>query len=240
MKKLAALIILTAIVGASCRFAGKRIKGNGQVTTENRELSGFVGVSSYGSFDVYVAIGSTTSVKVEAESNILPYIETFVDEDNTLKVETKGNVWLRTKRKVKIFVTAPRFKKIYSKGTGDIIGQTPITDSSELDVHVEGNGHIKLEVDAPKVKAVLTGNGGMQLKGQSKYFDCSLQGNGDLKAFDLMSEETKVHILGNGDGEVYASVKLDVTVGGNGNIRYKGNAQPSSHITGNGSITQVK
>jgi hypothetical protein len=49
-----------------------------------------------------------------------------------------------------------------------------------------------------------------------------------------------VKIFGNGDADVYASLKLDVSVGGNGNVRYKGNAQPSSHITGNGSITQIK
>ena len=67
-----------------------------------------------------------------------------------------------------------------------------------------------------------------------------LQGNGNLKAFDLMAEETKVKIFGNGDADVYASLKLDVSVGGNGNVRYKGNAQPSTHITGNGNITQVK
>jgi len=88
--------------------------------------------------------------------------------------------------------------------------------------------------------AELTGNGGIQLKGQSRYFDCKLLGNGNLKAFDLMAEETKVHIMGNGDAEVYASIKLDVSLTGNGTVRYKGNAQPSTHITGNGSITQVK
>ena len=239
MKKLAALIILSTLLVVSCRFTGKRIKGNGQVTTENRDPGVFDGVSSNGTFDVYVAIGSPASVKIEAESNILPYIETFVD-NNILKIRTKDNVWLRTRRSVKIFVTAPRLQKIYATGTGDIIGQTPITDSSKLDLSVQGNGKINLEVDAPELKAELKGNGGIQLKGQSRFFDCKLHGNGNLKAFDLMAEETKVQILGNGDAEVYASVKLDVTVAGNGDVRYKGNAQPSSHITGNGSVNQVK
>jgi hypothetical protein len=95
-------------------------------------------------------------------------------------------------------------------------------------------------VDAPEIEASLTGNGGIQLKGQSRYLECKLTGNGNLKAYDLKTEETKVHILGNGDAEVYASVKLDVSVTGNGKVRYKGNAQPASHIIGNGSITQVK
>ncbi|WP_205513688.1 head GIN domain-containing protein [Longitalea arenae] len=239
MKHWAVLLFLTTALAAGCRYTGKRIKGNGEVTTETRNLSSFSGVASYGFFDVYVAVGSPASVKIEAESNLLPYIETFV-EDGTLKVRTRKSIWLRTRETIKVFVTAPSYNKIYSIGSGDIIGQTPITDPAKMSLKVQGNGNIKLDVDAPEIKAELTGNGGIQLKGQSRRFDCKLQGNGNLKAFDLMTEETKVNILGNADAEVFASVKLDVSVGGNGNVRYKGNAQPSTHITGNGSITQVK
>ena len=238
MKKLAILILIPTVLIAGCGFNGKRIKGNNEVTTENRNSGDFSEVSSYGTFNVYVANGPT-SVKIEAESNILPYIETVV-EDNILKIKTKKGVWLSTNRDVKIFVTAPRFRKIHSIGTGDIIGQTKIVDSSKIDLLVGGNGKINLDVDAPEVVVELNGNGGVQLKGQSRSFDCKLLGNGNLKAFDLMAEDTKVRIYGNGDAEVYASVKLDVTIGGNGQVRYKGNAQPSTHITGNGNITQVK
>jgi hypothetical protein len=239
MRKWASFFVLTLIIGASCRYTGKQIKGNEQVTTENRQVSGFTGVSSNGSFDVYVAAGSPASVKIEAESNLLPYIETYV-ENNTLRIDTKDDVWLRPRRDIKVYVTAPRFNKIHSNGSGDVIGQNQISDSARLDVRVTGNGHVNLDVDAPEVVAGLTGNGGIELKGQSKSFECTLTGNGNLKAFDLMAEDTRVKILGNGDADVYASVKLDVTVGGNGDVHYKGNAQPTSHITGNGSITQVK
>lgn len=239
MRKLAILILITTAMVTSCRFAGKRIKGNGQVTIENRDPGIFEGVSSYGSYDVYVSIGSQAGVKIEAESNIIPYIETIV-ENNILTVRSKKGVWLSPRKSVKIFVTAPTFTKIQTRGQGDIIGQTKITNDSILDIQVEGNGDVKLDVDAPHVDAELTGNGGMHISGQSKNFNGKVHGNGNIKAFDLMAEETKVHILGNGNAEVYASVKLDVSVTGNGKVRYKGNAQPSTHITGNGSITQVK
>lgn len=240
MRKWALLIVISSMLAAGCGFAGKRIKGNGQITTENRNTGSFAGVSSHGSFDVYVSIGNTTSVKIEGESNILPYIETYIDDDNSLRIQSKKGVWLSTKKPVKVFITAPRFGKIYSIGSGAIIGETPVADSTKLDLQVRGNGRIELDVDAPEVLTVLTGNGSIKLKGRSKDFECKVQGNGNVKAFDLMAEETNVNILGNGDAEVYASVKLDVTIGGNGNVRYKGNAQPSTHITGNGNIKQVQ
>ncbi len=67
---------------------------------------------------------------------------------------------------------APRFGKIYSIGSGAIIGETPVTDSSKLDLQVRGNGRVELNIDAPEVVTVLTGNGVLKLKGQSKNFEC--------------------------------------------------------------------
>lgn len=239
MRKWAILFVFTSLLITSCGIVGKRIKGNGQVTTENRTPGSFVGVISYGSFNVFVSMGSATTVKIEAESNILPYIETNIGDDNNLVVRSKKGTWLSTNKPVNVYITAPRFGKIHSNGDGDIIGQTAITDSSKLDLKIGGNGHVNLDVDAPEVVAVLTGNGGIQLKGQSKSFNCRLTGNGSVKAFDLMTEDTKVNIIGNGDAEVHASLKLDVSIGGNGNVRYKGAAELATHITGNGNIKQV-
>lgn len=239
MKKLVAFLLLGIIIStSSCRFTGKRVKGNGHVITDNRGLSGFTSVVSEGSFDVYVSTGSPASVKIEAEDNILPYIETYVD-NNILRIDTKDDVWLRPRRSVKIYVVAPHFRKIHSKGTGNIISQTKITDSSRMDLVINGNGDIKVDVDAPEVNAEVTGNGGIDVTGQSKTFKGTLTGNGNIHAFNLMAEQTNVRILGNGDADVFASVHLDISIGGNGNVRYKGGGQISSHITGNGDVKKV-
>ncbi len=56
-------------------------------------------------------MGNTTSVKIEGESNILPYIETYVDEENnTLRVQSKKGVWLSTDRPTKVYVTCAPFR----------------------------------------------------------------------------------------------------------------------------------
>jgi hypothetical protein len=239
MKKWVAFLLLGSIVALnSCRFTGKRVKGNGHVITENRGLSGFTGVVSEGSFDVYVSAGSPASVRIEGEDNILPYIETYVD-NNILRVDTKEKVWLRPRRTIKIYVVAPHYRKIHSRGSGNIIGQTKITDSSRMDLVINGNGDIKVDVDAPEVSAEVTGNGGINVTGQSKTFKGSLMGNGNISAFNLLSEDTNIRIMGNGDAEVFASVHLDVTIGGNGDVRYKGGGQISTHITGNGNVKKV-
>jgi hypothetical protein len=237
MKKWGVLLLFLPVLFVSCRWAGKRIKGSGTITTDARNLTGFTGVESHGDFDVYVSSGAA-AVKIEADNNLISYIETSVKE-GVLVIRSKKGYWLRPSKAMKVLVTAPAYSTIATYGQGNIIGQNKITDPSKIDLRVQGNGDIKLDIDAPEVKARLMGNGGIYLQGQAKNFDGELTGNGNIKAFELQAEETKVRIRGNGDADVYASVKLDVSIGGNGSVRYKGGAQASTHITGNGNIQKV-
>lgn len=239
MKKL--LFILCAVnvlVLSSCDFvAGKRVKGNGNVKTEDRPETGFTGIVSGSNFDTYVGIGPF-SVKIEAEENIISYIDTYV-ENGILKIETKDGFWLKPSRQVKIIVTAPSLSKLHAAGNGGMTSTTKITDSARIDLQVSGNAEMKMEVDAPVVDADMTGNGGIEIKGLARDFTCKTTGNGHIEAMDLKSENAKVEIFGNGNANVYASVKLDVRIGGNGNVNYKGSAQTSTQITGNGTLKKV-
>lgn len=233
------LLLSLSVLAGSCRFAmGKRVKGNGNLRTEERSQTGFKGVVSYGSFDIYVSSGPETVVKIEAEENLLPYIETYMDGD-ILKIDTKDGYWLKPGRKVKIYVTAPDYRRIKSVGSGDIIGETKITSSDKLDLGVSGSADIKMEVDAPAVDADISGSGNIVLNGKTKVFHTSVSGSGDVRAYDLMSEETRVRIAGSGNANVYASVSLDVNVAGSGDVRYKGDARVSSNIAGSGNVRKV-
>jgi Putative auto-transporter adhesin, head GIN domain len=237
MKKLIAFLLLGSLLTSSCGIRGKRVRGNGNVKTDQRNVSGFQAVQSNGDFDVYVSTGPE-SVKIEGEDNLLPYIETSV-EGGLLKITTKSGYWLKSERGVKVYVSAPQYSKIESNGAGDIIGQSKITGSSKLELEVNGSADIKAEVDAPEVSAHLRGSGDATLSGETKTFSGEILGSGNIKAFDLKSEETNVKIVGSGDADVFSSVKLDVSVAGSGDVRYKGGAQVNSHIAGSGGVKKL-
>jgi hypothetical protein len=207
------------------------------VHTEDRNLTGFKGVESNGSFDVIVSSGPQ-SVKIEGEENILPYIETYVDGD-VLKVGTKRGYWLKPERGVRVYVTAPSFNKIQSNGSGNITSQSKITDPSKIEMEINGSADINVDADAPEISAELRGSGNLNLKGDTKNFRGEIVGSGDIKALDLKSEETSVKIIGAGNAEVYSSVKLNVEVAGSGDVRYKGGAQVESHIAGSGGVKKL-
>jgi hypothetical protein len=238
MKKLFVFLIGTLVFFSSCRFVtGERIRGNGHVKTETRSPGNFKSVASHGSFDVFISSGEQ-AVKIEAEDNLLPYIETYV-EGYTLHVETKDNYWLRPGRKVKIFVSSPDYESIRSYGSGDIIGESKITNSSKLELGVNGSANIKMDINAPEINTETNGSGDIFLKGETKSFEGEIHGSGNIKALDLRSNDATIKIYGSGDADVFVNGKLDVHVAGSGDVNYKGNAQISSSIAGSGRVKKV-
>ena len=97
MKKLLiGLFVLISISASAQKW--ETIKGNGEVKKETRELNSFTSLASQGSMNVQISYGNSNSVTVEADENLLPYIETKV-EDGRLMIRPKKNVNLiETKR----------------------------------------------------------------------------------------------------------------------------------------------
>lgn len=239
MKKIFIQAILISIVSSSCNSFGKRIEGSGNVTSQDRSLTGFSGIRSSGFFDVYLSSGSAQSVRVEAEDNLHSYIETTLDGDD-LEIDTKEGYNLQPAKKVKIYITSPDFKKVRLSGSGDIISQNRIAGKDKIELSLAGSGNIKVDMNAPSVDAEMAGSGDINLSGQVKKFDGKLSGSGNIRAMDLKTEETTIRISGSGNADVYASEKLEVKVAGSGNVRYKGGVQEViSKITGSGSVKKV-
>jgi len=239
MRQLLLLLLVATVSLPSCRYAfGKRVRGDGHVTTEARSLGNFSGISSYGPYNVYLTQDSGYKVSVEAEENLIPYIETYVD-NGELHIRTKEGYWLRHNRTISIHVSAPSFSTIKTVGSGDILSQGKINNSTALSLEATGSGDIKASINAPEVKADVTGSGSIDLDGETKNFKSQITGSGNIKAFDLKSENSDVEILGSGNADVYASVKLSVEVNGSGDVKYKGAGQVASNIHGSGSVKKV-
>ena len=206
--------------------------------TEDRSLGNFSAISSYGPYNVYLTQDSGFKVSVEADDNLLPFIDTYV-EGGELKIRTKEGYNLRESREISIHVSAPSFSALKSVGSGNIISQNKINNSTPVSIEATGSGDIKANLNAPEVKAEVLGSGNISLEGETKTFNGNITGSGNIKAFDLKSENSDIEILGSGNADVYASVKLSVEVNGSGDVNYKGNGQVASNIHGSGSVKKV-
>jgi hypothetical protein len=233
------LFTLIAFLGlASCRFLGKRVHGNGIIKTEERPVSAFKEVDAAGNIQLLVIQGDLKPVKLEGDENILSYIE-VIQEGDHITIKTKEGVNLIPSGDLKVYVTSPTYKSIAVSGSSDIIGQNKITSTDDLSLEASGAGDIKMEVDAPKITAGISGSGSVNLKGQARDFDINLTGAGHAYCYDLLTENTTVDISGAGSAQLYASVKLKADISGAGNISYKGNASVSQQISGAGSVSKA-
>ena len=234
------LLAVPLLVGlGSCRhFLGKRIRGSGNIKTEERSVNSFKEVEVSGAAKVMVTQGDKSAVKVEADDNLLQYIEVFQEGDKVY-IKEKDGFNLRPSGDINIYLTSPVYRSISASGACDIIGQNKISTTDELSLHLSGAGDIKMDVDAPRLGAEVSGSGNITLKGQTKDVNLELTGAGHAHCFDLMAENTKVDITGAGSAEVYASVKLTADVSGAGDVSYKGNAEVSQSVSGAGSVKKV-
>ena len=237
-QRLLSLILLVSII-SSCHFGGgERIRGNGNMKVENRNLSSFDAVYVSGNTDIYVKQDSAFSVRVEADENLMEYIITELD-GNTLKIRSKDGANLKSSRSIKVYVSGPSFKYFKASGACDIFSENKITSSEALAIDISGASDVQLELMAPQIEADLSGAGSITLSGQTKDFKVDGSGSTDIKCFDLETENTDIELSGAGNAAVSASVKLDVRVSGAADVRYKGNPTVSQKISGAGSVKKV-
>lgn len=234
------LVLALSVITTSCRNVfGKRVRGDGNVRTEERSVSSFKNVDVSGAAKVMVSQGDQHTVKIEGDANLLQYIEVNQEGDR-IRIKERQGFHLEPTSDLRIYVTAPVYNHIDVSGACDIIGQTKITQTEDLEMDVSGAGDIKMELDAPHLKAEVSGGGSINLKGQTKDVSLQLTGAGDAHCYDLLAENTKVDITGAGSAQVYASVKLDATVSGAGDVSYKGNAPTvNQHVSGAGSVKKA-
>lgn len=239
MKLVTTICILILILSSSCDYRGwTSITGNGQLAKQDRTVDEFRGVDVSGGMHVFLTVGPTHNVRVEADENLMEYIEMEVDGD-VLEISSRKDHNLKPKAGIRIYITAPAFDKLSVTGSGKISSDSKLVSNAAIHTGVTGSGDIKLQVDAPEVHSEISGSGSITLSGATRSYNAEINGSGDIHSFDLLSETSSVDIAGSGNVEIFASKQLDVDVVGSGDVRYKGTAKLNFDKVGGGKVMKV-
>jgi hypothetical protein len=240
MRHLLFLAAASALVFTSCReIFAKRMRGNGNVTTQTRSAGQFNSVEVSGNINVYARQDSSASIRVEADENLQQYIETRND-GGVLVIRSQEGYNLRPSRQIKVYVSSGTFKSFEASGACDLFSEGKITSASEVKYDLSGSCDVTMDVNAPKVSADVSGACTVKLMGQTKDFSVHGSGSTDIKSFDLLAENVDLDISGAGDAEIYASVKISGTISGAASVKYKGAAQTDIHTSGATSVSKVQ
>lgn len=237
-KQLITLILMTALSGVSAQnWSTKKIKGNGNIVTQDREITSYHTLLVGGSFDVTFSTELNASLKITTDENLLNDIITEVSE-GTLKIKAKKKMYLKpSKERIKIILPQTNLKKVSLSGSGKITNDTPF-ESPSFESKVSGSGKISILLNSDKARFNLSGSGKINVEGKTKNLFVKLSGSGAFKAKALNAEIGNVQLSGSGLAEIRCTEVLVARVSGSGKVRYFGEptTKLDSKVGGSGSI----
>jgi hypothetical protein len=212
---LAAVVIASGAATGGCADMGSHsVRGSGVVATQSRGAAGFNEIRLSGSGDVTVDLTGTESLTVEAEDNLLPLLDTTV-ENGVLHLGVKKGASIQTTRPIRYRVTAQTLTAIGVSGSGSF--------------RITG-------LDADRFSADISGSGSADLAGRADDVNLSISGSGDYDAAALRAKTVRINISGSGNANVNASNRLEANVSGSGSVRYARGAAVQTRISGSGTV----
>jgi hypothetical protein len=227
---LAVPLVIALLIFSAFTIRNERITGNGNIKQEVRSQDPFKSISTSGNYNVYIQQGSKRDIQVEADDNLLPYIVTTVD-GNELRINTKKGFDIKPTKTINIYVTVEELAELNSSGSGGFYSKNSLK-GDKVKFSFSGSTIVDMDLNSNALNVRISGSSKVNLKGNIPQTNYGISGSGNIDAFSLRSDNVKVEVSGSGKLDVFADKKLDISVSGMGNIRYKGNASLSQSSSG--------
>jgi len=221
-------------------YIGPTERGSGIMKTETREVKNFHAIEVSYPAEVFISQGGSESLKIEAEDNILPGLQTRV-RNNRLEIfyKVEEGKAVRPTKPVRITIVVKDLDEVDFESAGKLEIEGVETDS--LEISVSGAGDLKLKEIAVKDLSVnLSGAGSMAASGSADELSVNISGFGSFDGKDLHSKTAEVDLSGAGSATVWVDERLDAGISGAGSIKYYGSPDVSKQVSGVGSVTRLQ
>jgi hypothetical protein len=192
------------------------VRGNGNVVTDQRDVTEFTEVESSGGLNVDWQSGPP-HVSITTDENLLPYLKVDVS-GHTLRISsTHRNLRpsLRT-HGIRISISSAKLEGADVSGAVDLTAKN-VTGPK---FYVRGRGASDITID-----------------GAVDEFLLDVTGASDVRAQGLQTKTTEISSTGASSARVTATETLRVSITGAGDVMYYGHPKTvEKHVTGAGSI----
>lgn len=232
MKRIGFLIFIAAIVlgvlfanftsfgrasGSLINFSfGSGIKGSGVAAIEARDITDFNSVDVGGVFQVEITAQKDFAVEVEADDNLLQYIETEVS-GGTLRITSDKR--LNPSSPIRIRISAPDIERIKSSGASKV----SLNDLKNSELTVDTSGVSKVT-----------------LAGQTANLTVDVSGASHIDAENLAAENANIDASGASHVSVNVLNELRSDASGASKIRYTGSPKSVEKNTSGASSVKQK
>lgn len=229
-----ALVFSTAACGR-ITITPRVFHGNGDVVEEIRQVGSFDEVQLSGIGNLYIKYGDEESLIVEAEENLMRYIETDI-QTNKLIIDLGGGKIVLPTDDINFYLTVVELDSVSITGIGRIY--LPEVNASRFDILVSGAGALFIdELFADRLDVVLSGIGEIDIdSGEVDFQSVLVSGPGTYSARRMTSNEADVNISGIGKAIVNVEDYLEARVSGPGDLTYYGSAVLDANVSGLGNL----
>ncbi len=209
-------------------------KGNGDVTTQERQVTSFDAIKVGCAINLYISQGDKQSVKVVTNENLQDRITTKV-ANGTLNLSCDN---VKNASKMDVYVTAVNLSKIDASGASKVTGEGPLK-SDVFGLYISGAAKATLNIEtgtfnnetsgaaintitltAKTANTEVSGAGNLTIKGTAEKHNTEVSGAGNLKALEFITDNTDAEVSGAGNAKLMARKTLKADLSGAGNITY--------------------
>jgi len=227
LSKISIIILIVCMSGSLAH--SQFLKGDGNVTKSERNVSNFKYVEIEDGIDLYLSQGTNVALNIEADKNLHEYIVTKVEGD-VLKIYLSKNVFKA--KSLKIYLKIVDLNGIAASGGSDV-ETTEILKVNDFSAICSGGSDLRLAIEANELKFKASGGSDGFISGKANVFKSMASGGSDIKAFDLEANDCIVEVSGGSDAEVNVKGKLTARGSGGSDISYSGNpANIDSNMSG--------
>lgn len=232
------IAMAAAFVLSACNFnINTGENGNGKVTTEERNVtSDFTEVRGSAGLDVYLTQGDENKIVVEADENLLQYIQTDI-EGGKLHVTTSENIGRSTAKKV--YVTFKALNTVEASSGADVTGNSVIK-SQNLTLKSSSGATLDVEVFAQEISAKTSSGADLEVSGKATSLTADASSGSELNAKELLVLNCNAEASSGAEVTVNVREKLETNVSSGGDINYYGNpVSVNSNKSHSGSVDKM-
>ena len=248
MKK---LVVFLVISGLTTMLA------SGQ-KTESRSVSGFTGIDASGIFEITIVKGSTESLTIETNDDVMPYVRSEVKNGILRLYLAKNNSKTLKNNTVKVSIVMKNLEKVSLSGacqitsndlfvsenfTGSCSGSSVMTinvNTGRMNIKASGSSNLQMKANVTgDTKMNFSGSSNIDLNGSAKNLTVNVMGASNFKAEDFVTGTADIKASGSCRVTVHVTEELNVTSSGASTVHHKGSPAITQKSSGSSVIKKI-
>lgn len=200
------------------------LEGNGNMVTRDVAVRSFDALQASGVYELKLSQGDKESVRIEADENLQDLFQVR-NEGSRLVIDMKKGekVNLRTKNKLRVYVTFRNLKQIDLSTVGNVQSDEQLSFAA-LSLSNRSVGNVDLDLKADRLDMQNSSVGNVKLRGQATDAVVKNSSVGSLEAGAFVVQTLNIDNSGIGSAEVNAAKELKVRDNSMGKVRNRGAA----------------